>query len=195
MVNLHRATERQHERGRKQEVWLTFPRRDGVARPGEAFGALQTLDERHLAPGARVARQTPREGELLTYVREGALAYEDSTGASGVLQAGEFQHRTAGPRVRHGETNASRTERVHFIELWLRPSAAAAGAGAGEEHRRFSVAERRGTLCVVASPDARRGSLLLHQDVLVYSALLDPGQHVVHELAPGRSAWLHVVRG
>jgi redox-sensitive bicupin YhaK (pirin superfamily) len=61
--------------------------------------------------------------------------------------------------------------------------------------RRFSTAQRRGRLCVVASPDGQQGSLLIHEDALICSALLDPGQHVVREMAPGRGAWLHVVQG
>ena len=69
------------------------------------------------------------------------------------------------------------------------------GLEPGYEQKRFSAAERRAGLCVVASPDARRGSLRIHQDALIYSAMLDPGQHVVHELSPGRRAWLHLVQG
>ena len=114
-------------------------------------------------------------------------------GRSGVIQAGEFQRMTAGRGLRHSETNASRTEWAHVFQIWLRPSEA--GLEPGHEQKRFSAAERRGGLCVVASPDARRGSLRIHQDALVYSAMLDPGQHVIHELSQGRSAWLHLVQG
>jgi hypothetical protein len=100
---------------------------------------------------------------------------------------------TAGRGIRHSETNASRTDSAHVFQIWLRPSEA--GLPPSHEQKRFSAAERRGVLCVVASPDGRRGSLRIHQDALMCSALLDPGQHVVHELSYGRSAWLHVVRG
>jgi hypothetical protein len=114
-------------------------------------------------------------------------------GRSGVIQAGEFRHLTAGRGYRHSEMNASRADWAHVFELWLRPSEA--GLAPGQEQKRFCAAERRGGLCVVASPDARKGSLHLHQDALVYSAMLKRGDHVVHELAPGRSAWLHMVQG
>ena len=110
-----------------------------------------------------------------------------------MLQAGEFQRTTPGREVRQGETNASRTDWAHVFRLWLRPSEAELDPG--REQKRFSTAERRGALCVVASPDARRGSLRLHQDALLYSALLGPGKHVVHALPEGRSAWLHLVEG
>jgi redox-sensitive bicupin YhaK (pirin superfamily) len=126
-------------------------------------------------------------------VREGALAYEDSKGRSVVVCAGEFQRMTPGRGIRSHETNASRTDWTHVFQIGL--SSSRSGFEPGHEQKRFSAAERRGVLCVVASPDARVGSLRVHQDARIYSSLLDAGQHLVHELSPGRSAWLHVVHG
>lgn len=192
MITLRRANERHHDQRRKQEVWHTFPPDRVDALPG-GFGALEILDEDRLAPGAGVPRHPHRDAEIVTYVREGALAHEDSMGRSGVIHAGEFQRMTAGRGIRHSESNASRTDWAHVFQIWLRPSEA--GLEPGHEQKRFSAAERRGGLCVVASPDARRGSLRIHQDARVYSAMLDAGQHVIHELSQGRSAWLHLVQG
>jgi redox-sensitive bicupin YhaK (pirin superfamily) len=192
MITLRRANERHHDRRRKQEVWHTF-RPDRADALAGGFGTLEILDEDRLPPGAVVPRHRDRDAEIVTYVREGALAHEDSTGRSGVIHAGEFQRMTAGRGIRHSESNASRTDWAHVFQIWLRPSEA--GREPGHEQKRFSAAERRGALCVIASPDARRGSLRVHQDALVYSAMLDPGQHVVHELSHGRSAWLHLVQG
>lgn len=193
MIKLRRAKERHRDRSRKQEVWLTFfPQQDGDPLAG-GFGPLEILDEGHLSPGGGVPRHPRHDAEIVTFVREGALAYEDSKGHSGLVQAGEFRLMTAGRGVRHRETNASRTHWAHVFQMWLRP--VQADLEPSHEQKRFSSAERRGRLCVVASPDGRRGSLRIHQDALIYSALLDPGTHVVHELSLGRSAWLHLVLG
>jgi hypothetical protein len=100
---------------------------------------------------------------------------------------------TPGHGIRCNETNASRTDWAHVFQIGL--CSAQDGFEPGHEQKRFSSAERRGLLCIVASPDARKGSLRVHQDARMYSALLDPGQHLVHELAHGRTAWLHVVNG
>ncbi len=151
------------------------------------------VEEDRLPPGAVVPRHAHREGEIVTYVHEGALAFQDALGRSGVIQSGEFQTRSTRRGMRHSETNASRTDAAHVFQIWLRPAQGEIDPAATQ--RRFSVAERRGALCVVASPDARRSSLRIHQDAVVYSALLDRGQHVVHELSDGRSAWLHLVQG
>jgi redox-sensitive bicupin YhaK (pirin superfamily) len=193
MFTLRRAGERHHERRRKRDAWLTFYAPAGADPLAGGFGTLEVLDEDRLSPGAGLPRHDRRDAEVITYVHEGALAYDDSMGRSGVIQAGEFQRMTVGRGIRHGETNASRHARAHIFRLWLRPTRA--GLEPGHDEKRFSAAQRRGGLCVVASADGRRGSLLIHQDALVCSALLEPGQHIVHELSLGRCAWLHVVQG
>jgi redox-sensitive bicupin YhaK (pirin superfamily) len=193
MITHHKAQERRRDRHRELETWITvFPQIHTDPRaPGVKH--LEILNEDQLPPAASVARHPRHAAEILTYVREGALAYEDSTGHSGVLRAGEFQRMNAGRGVHHVETNASKTDWTHVFQLWLRPSEGELEPS--HEQKRFSAAQRRGRLCLVASPDARKGSLRVRQDVLMYAAILGSGQHVVHELARGRRAWLHVVQG
>ena len=192
MITVRRADARQHHRRREQDLWLTFDpsnREDPLA---DGFGVLEILSEDRLPPHAALRRGSRRAAELVTYVREGALAYEDSLGSSGVIHAGEFQHLTAGRAIRHREANPSPTDWAHVFQISL---PAAAELASSREQRRFSAAERRGRLCLVASPDGRSRSLRIQQDVLMYSTLLDPGHHVVHALAPDRDAWLHLVHG
>jgi quercetin 2,3-dioxygenase len=193
MITLRRAGERRHDRLRKQDVWRTLCAEDAADVLVGRFGALEALDERRLSPGAAIPRHPPVDAEIVTFVREGALAHEDSTGRSGVVHAGEFQRMTAARGTRHSESNASRTNPAHVFQVRLRPSEPRLDPG--DEQKRFSAAERRGGLCAVASPDARRGSLRIHADAVLYSAILAPGHHVVHELRRGRSAWLHLVEG
>jgi len=193
MITLRRAKERHHIRRRKQEVWCTFSPEDREDPLADGFGALQSLNEERLPKGAGIPLKPCHDAEIITYVHEGSLAYEDSTGRSGVIHAGEFQRIPAGRRIRHSTTNASRTDSAHFFQIWLRLSQL--GLDPSHEQKRFSVAERKGVLCVIASPDGRRGSLRTHQGAVIYSAVLDPGQHLIHEFSPQRSAWLHVVRG
>ena len=196
MISLRRAAARHHDPRHRRKVWWTFDPLDPFDRTDRlavGFGTLENLDENRLPPHADVPRYARDEAEIVTYVREGTVAYEDSMGYTGVIHAGEFQRMMAALGARHHEANASRAHWAHVFQIRLRRSAAELEPG--REQKRFSAAERRGGLCVVASPDARRGSLRLGQDARVYSALLQPGQHVVHELAPGRAVWLHVVQG
>lgn len=192
MITLRRAGDRRHQLLRRQEAWLTFHPQDDAVAFSQGFGPLQILKEGRLPPRA-ATRQPVQEVEIITYVREGIMLYEDSAGRSGVLRAGEFQRTTAGRGLRISETNASTSQWAHVYQIWLRPTVT--GLEPGDAQKRFSKADRHGALCVVASPDGRKGSLLIHQDAYLYSAILDGGQHVVHELVDGRSAWLHVVAG
>ena len=193
MIRVRRAEARRHDRRHQRDVWRTFDPRDRTNRIAGGFSALELLDEHRLPPGSPIPQQPRGDAEIVTYVREGTVAYEDSMGCSGIIRAGEFQRMTVVHGLRHGEANASLTDWAHVLQIRLRSSAVRLEAE--REQNRFGTAERRGGLRVVASPDAQRGSLRLHQDARIYSALLEHGQHVVHELLPGHGAWLHVVRG
>lgn len=193
MITLRRAEQRHRELRNRQVVWFTFYPLDRANPLADRFGVLESLSEIHLPPRAHASEQLYHNAEVITYVRKGALAYEDSAGRSGLIRAGEIQRMTATKTVRRKEKNASRTQWAHLFRIWLSPSRD--GLTPGCETKRLATTERRGRLRVVASPDAREESLLLHHEVFIYSALLQPGRHVIHELAPGRSAWLHIVNG
>jgi redox-sensitive bicupin YhaK (pirin superfamily) len=194
MITLRRDNERHHSRGHKRDLWFTFYPQDRTDPLADGFGALATLNEDRLPPGTSVPLHTARDARIITYVIEGALGQKDSMGrCSGLIRAGELQCMIAGRGSRHSERSASRTDWAHVFRVSLHTSVA--GLESSHQQKRFSVAERRGGLCVVASPDGRKGSLCIRQDALIYSAMLDPGQHLIHELSPGRHAWLHVVRG
>ncbi len=161
--------------------------------PFAASGASTPLTESRLPPGADVPVRPCHDAEIVTYVFEGALAYEDSRGGSGVTHAGEFQRRAAAPGLPHRETNASRSEWAHVFRISL--PASPGDLEPGLETRRFSVAYRRGVLCIVASPGGRDGSLHIQPGALIFSSILNTGQHLAYELAPRRSVWLHIVTG
>lgn len=186
-----RATERLRDLRLNVESWFTFHpehRREFV----EGFGALTMLNEHRLLPGARVPNRLIEGASLVTYVMEGELSCRDSFGRSSTCQAGEFSH-TAGLRnIHYAETNAS-TELAHIFQLYL---LRVDGAGqSSREQKRFSAADRRGRWCVVVAPDGRDGALVVDSHAVVYSAILDVGQHLVFELGTVETAWLHVVRG
>ena len=124
MFTLRRADERRHLRRRKYEAWLTFDRQDPADPRSGGFGALELLNENRLPPGARIPLRTYHAAEIVTYVLDGALAYNDSSGRSGVIQAGEFQRVTSGCGVRPGHTNASPTDWAYVFQIGLRPSQA-----------------------------------------------------------------------
>lgn len=192
MLKIRRATDRLHELRRTHESWSTFHVGDTAGGIAKQLAPLAMLREGRLPPHTVISEGSgPRE--IITYVREGTVTFEDSTGRAGLIEAGQFQRMTAGPGVRFYETNPSPTRQAHVYQLSL--ALPRAGREQDHEMKRFSVAQRRGLWCVVASPDGRGGSLQLARDAVLYSVILGPGQHLIHALPAGRSAWLHVVAG
>lgn len=193
MMHVRSARDRHHDRRGGLDAWLTFYPRPSQDPLSDGFGSLQAFDEYSLPPGASVQLGATFDAEVFTYVREGALVFEDPAGGSGVLTAGEFQRTTSRGAIRRAETNASPTEWAHFFRICLRTPETEREAGT--EQKRFTSAECRGRLRVVASPDGRRGSLRIQPNVVICAALLDGGQHLVHELFQGRRAWLQILHG
>jgi redox-sensitive bicupin YhaK (pirin superfamily) len=131
--------------------------------------------------------------ESITYVRQGSLVYQDRSGNLCRLEAGEFQHTSVRGGLGDRTLNGSFTDCSQVFHARITPDRSRVAPRA--EKRRFSVAERLGTLRLVGSRDGRSQSLHIHQDVSMYSSVLLLGTHLVHELDSGRCAWLHVVKG
>jgi redox-sensitive bicupin YhaK (pirin superfamily) len=185
------------ERGHFDHGWLdtyhTFSFADYHDPRHMGFRALRVLNEDRVAPGAGFPTHGHRDMEIVTYVLEGALEHRDSLGTGSVIRPGEVQRMSAGTGVRHSEHNASSTEPVHLLQIWLLPDRA--GRRPEYEQKAFADAERRGRLRLIVSPDGRDGSVTVHQDTRLYATRLDAGQRVTHALAPGRHAWVQVARG
>jgi redox-sensitive bicupin YhaK (pirin superfamily) len=186
-----------HERGRAQHGWLdsrhTFSFADYYDPDHMGFRGLRVINEDRVEPGEGFGAHSHRDMEIISYVLEGALEHKDSLGTGAVIRPGDVQRMSAGTGVTHSEFNASRAEPVHFLQIWILP--AARGIRPGYEQKTFAPAERQGRLRVVASPDARDGSITIHADAVVHSGLFRAGESAALPLAPGRHAWVQVARG
>ena len=157
------------------------------------FRSLRVINEDRVAPGKGFGAHSHRDMEIITYVLEGALAHADSTGTRSTIVPGEVQRMSAGTGITHSEFNARPDEPVHFLQIWLLPERS--GLAPGYEQKAIPEKEERGVPRLVASRDGRDGTVTIHQDVDLYASRLGPGERVRHALAPGRHAWLQVVRG
>ncbi len=157
------------------------------------FGALRVINEDRVQPGMGFGTHGHRDMEIISYVLEGALEHKDSMGNGSIIRPGSVQRMSAGTGVRHSEYNPSASDGVHFLQIWIEPGVR--GIPPGYEEKQFDVAAKRGKLALIASPDGRAGSVTIHQDALVYAALLDGAESAVHAVAAGRKAYVHVARG
>ena len=124
---------------------------------------------------------------------DGALEHKDSIGTGSVIRYGDVQRMSAGTGVRHSEFNHSNTEGVHFLQIWIIPSEQ--GVAPSYEEKHFDAASKQGKLRLIASKDARDGSVLIHQDASIYATILGGSDKVELPLAAGRLGYVHVIRG
>lgn len=157
------------------------------------FGPLRVINEDRVAPGQGFGLHPHRDMEILSFVVSGALEHRDSLGSHGVINAGEVQRITAGSGVRHSEFNHSRTDPVHFLQVWIKPRTL--GVRPSYDQRTFSREDVRDNLRLLASADGRNGSIVIQQDADVRRAVISPGVTLSHDFAPGRRAWLQVISG
>ena len=185
------------ERGTHHRDWLesrfSFSFADFHDPEFTGFRSLRVINDDIFAPGGGFATHPHRDMEIVTYVLDGAVEHKDSLGSVGVIEAGDVQRMTAGTGIRHSEYNHSRSRQLRLLQIWILPDTE--GLEPEYEQSSFAVAAKRGRLRLIVSADGRDGSLKIHQDVDLYASVLEPGEAVGHELAPGRHAWLQVARG
>ena len=184
-------------RGRVQAGWLdsrhtfSFGQYHDPAWMG--FGALRVINEDRVAPGAGFPPHRHANMEILSYVLSGALSHQDSSGCGGVITPGQLQWMSAGHGVEHSEFNASDTQPVHFLQIWLQPDRLNAAPAYAQREATSSRIPGRWTL--LASPDGSDGSLAIRQQARVYGVQLAAGESVEDTLDPARRYWLHVALG
>jgi redox-sensitive bicupin YhaK (pirin superfamily) len=193
MINVRHAK----ERGTANFGWLdsrhTFSFGDYYDPKQMGFGPLRVINEDRVSPGKGFGTHGHRDMEIISYVLEGALEHKDSIGTGSVIRPGDVQVMSAGTGIRHSEFNHSKTEPVHFLQIWVVPDRE--GIAPRYEQKTFPDADKRGRLRLVGSSDGRDGSVVIHQDVELFAAILNAGEQVALPLSTGRKAWLQVVRG
>ncbi|MEZ5852323.1 MAG: pirin family protein [Hyphomicrobiaceae bacterium] len=157
------------------------------------FGPLRVINDDRVAGGGGFPAHPHADMEIISYVLDGALAHEDSLGTGSLIRPGDVQRMSAGTGIRHSEFNASKTEPVHLLQIWIMPERT--GLNPEYEQKAFPDAEKHGRLRLLGSRGGRDGSLTIHQDADLYATLLGKGETVTHAIAPGRGGWVQVARG
>ena len=193
MLQIRRARERGHFDHGWLDTWHTFSFGDYQDERFMGFRDLRVLNEDRVAPGQGFGTHAHRDMEIISYVLEGALAHKDSMGNGSVIVPGDVQYMSAGTGVRHSEFNASATDPVHFVQIWIVPNAPGLPPRYGE--KRFDEAAKAGRLCLVGSGSGADGSIEIRQDVKLYASVLKPGPPVTLDLPKGRRLWVQTLRG
>ena len=193
MITLRRSEDRGHADHGWLDAYHTFSFADYFDPDHVHFSVLRVLNQDRLAPGTGFPTHPHRDMEIVTYVLEGLLQHKDSLGNGSLIRPGEVQFMSAGTGVLHSEFNASQSERLQLLQMWVFPRQK--GTPPAYDQKSFPLAEREDRLRLVVSPDGRDGSIRIGQDASLYAGMLAAGARVEQALAQGRSAWLHVARG
>jgi len=193
MINLRRA----NARGGGDFGWLntkhSFSFSDYYDPRWMGFRSLRVINEDYVAPASGFPTHPHSDMEIITYVLEGKLEHKDSLGTGSVILPGDGQRMTAGRGIRHSEYNPSKSEQVHLYQIWILPEKKSLEPS--YEQKSFPTEEKQGKLRLIASPDAKDGSVKINQDARLYVSLLKPGEEVVHDFGKGRHGWLQVAKG
>ncbi len=182
------------DRGAANDGWLdtkhTFSFADYRDPRYMGFSALRVINEDKVAPGQGFPTHPHRDMEIVTYILEGSLEHKDSMGTGSIIQPGEIQRMSAGTGVTHSEFNASKTKRVHLLQIWIEPNQKKLPPS--YEQKKISPEE---TLTLIAAPEAGADNVVIHQDARIFAARLKKGTSATHRLRSQRKAWVQVARG
>ena len=193
MITIRKAADRGHTKIDWLDSRHSFSFGDYYDPQHMGFGPLRVINDDRVTPGGGFGAHPHRDMEIITYIVSGAVEHKDSLGTGSVIRPGDVQRMTAGSGIRHSEFNPSKTEPVHFLQIWIQPNQK--NLTPSYEQRTLSETERLGGLRLIASQDGRDESVTIHQDVDVYASLLESGQAVRHSIRGGRIVWLQLIRG
>jgi quercetin 2,3-dioxygenase len=187
---------RSTDRGKTELDWLSsrhsFSFGDFVDPARTNFGSLRVLNEDVVAPGAGFGMHRHHHMEIISLVLQGALLHTDSTGHESVIKAGEVQRMSAGTGIMHSEMNASKTDPVHFLQIWITPKTKLVEPS----HEQKTMEQRENALTLIASPDESDEVLTIRQDARLYIGVLETGRDALHTFTQYRhGAYIFVLEG
>ncbi|WP_127023716.1 pirin family protein [Rheinheimera mangrovi] len=185
---------RSAERGRAHFGWLksqhTFSFGDYYNPKQMGFSELRVINDDEVAAGAGFPTHGHKNMEIISYVLEGKIAHKDSAGNEEILPAGEFQLMSAGKGISHSEYNASNTDRLKFLQIWIQPNQL--NGAPGYQQKDFGQAVG---LTEVITADGRNGTLTIKQDASLSQLILLASQQQEIQVKPGRAYYLHLING
>jgi redox-sensitive bicupin YhaK (pirin superfamily) len=193
MIKLRKAEARGHFDFSWLDTYHTFSFGDYYDPSHMGFRSLRVINEDLVAPGRGFPTHGHRDMEIVTYIIKGALEHRDSMGSGSIIRRGDAQRMSAGTGVRHSESNPSRDEPVHLLQIWIMPERE--GQPPEYEEKKFADDEKRNRLRLIVSREGEEGAVRIHQDAKIYASVLDEGKSVTHQMANGRHAWLQVAAG
>lgn len=185
------------KRGHANHGWLdtrhSFSFADYYNPEYMGFHQLRVINEDRIQPKKGFPSHSHKDMEIISFPISGSLKHKDNTGNGSIITTGEIQRMSAGTGITHSEYNASESELVHFYQIWILPKQK--NIEPGYEQKSYIDQIIPGELCLVASPDGRDDSLVIHQDVNLYTGKMDSGQKLYYDIAQHHNIWIQMISG
>lgn len=185
------------ERGPTNAGWLksmhTFSFGHYMDPDHMGFGPLRVINEDWVIPGAGFPTHPHDNMEIITYVLKGALAHKDSMGSGSTIKPGDIQLMSAGSGVTHSEFNASSTEDVHLLQIWIMPDVR--NTAPDYQEKRLDVNAVKNRFATIVSPDGAEGSLTIRQNAKLLVGHFEDGMETKLDLDPARAYWVQIASG
>lgn len=157
------------------------------------FHSLRVINDDKIAPGKGFSEHPHNDMEILSYVLSGKMQHIDSLGSTTILHKDEIQLMSSGTGIVHSESNPSIEEELHLLQVWIYPNHM--NLPPKYQQQKFDAAKYRNQLYLIASPDGRKGSLMIHQTVDIYTASITPNNLISYPITPQHDVWLQICSG
>ena len=192
MINIRRWNERGHANHGWLDTHFSFSFADYYDPRFMGFRDLRVINEDFIEPAQGFPKHGHRDMEIITYMISGEISHRDSMGNGETVRPNEVQRMTAGTGVLHSEYS-SPTDRTHLLQIWILPEKN--NLQPSYEQKKFSPDEKKGKLRLIAARGGDDGAIHINQDVKLYASVLNAGENVLLDLAPGRHAWIQLISG
>ncbi|MFC1665746.1 pirin family protein [Pseudomonadota bacterium] len=193
MLNILRAGDRGHTSHDGLDAYHTFSFADYYNPDYMEFRQLKAINEEIIQPLQGFPSHAHKDMEIIFYVVDGLLQYQDSMGANRVVHPGEFQHTTVGTGITHSEHNVSEQQPLHLIHIWIFPQQ----HNVAPSSQQISYEDKivSGELCLLASPEGKKDSVIINQDANLYICRSNDTHNIDYQIAEHRHLWLQMVKG
>jgi len=192
MMTLRKAADRFHTAIDWLDSWHTFSFGSHYDQRHMGFGPLRVINDDRIKGGGGFPTHGHKDMEIITIVLSGALAHKDSIGTGSVIRPGDVQKMSAGSGIQHSEFNASPSEPVHLLQIWIMPNKAVEPE---YQQIHFEAQALRNQFCLVAAEGKTKSVITLYQDAKLYIADVSAGESLNYKIAPSRHVWVQMATG
>ncbi len=154
------------------------------------FSSLRVINDDTVSPSMGFETHGHKDMEIISLVTQGTIAHKDSAGNVRELPAGEYQLMSAGKGIFHSEFNASRTDTLKFLQIWIQPNSVGGSPG----YQQKSFGESEGFTSII-TPDGRDGTLQIKQDMSLTQLILKQQDDAQWPIQKDRRYYVHIVEG